>query len=206
MLNYDPDTTRIDLDLYDDMEYDIFGRIMDSNTLNYRYAALAQLWEHQNTTQLQWPVVIIGVVLVGLATLSAALLSTLTVATNWGSNPSVRTLGVCFLLAGTATAIMCHTMSRARIIMRRTERELHLIEEQLGVGSPLMRFGDLNHPPGISGPLLLRLFVALAVCAPINALAFLFLFGLNTGSAMSVVVLAWLVFDLRTIRESHGRG
>jgi hypothetical protein len=166
---------------------------MDSNTLNCRYSALTQLWEHHNTSQLQWPVVIIGVVLVGLATLSATFRSELAVTANWG-DPPVRTLGFCFLLAGTAMAIMCYTMSRSRIIMRRTEQALHFIEEQLGITSPLMHFGELNHPPGISGPLLLRLFLALAVCVPINTLALLLSFGLKVGGVLSVVVLGWLNF------------
>ena len=177
--------------------------VVDTNTLNYRYSALSQLWMHHNTCQLQWPVVIIGVVLVGLSTLSASLMPLLTVPRNWGTVPAVMTLGICFLFAGIAVALMCHTMSRARIIMRRTEEQLRLIEDQLGIRPPLMDFGALNHPPGVSGPLLLRCFLAIGVCVPINVLGFLFALGPTLGSAASILVVVWASFELRNIRVSH---
>ncbi len=176
---------------------------LDSNTLNYRYSTLAQLWMHHNTTHLQWPVVIIGVVLVGLATLSASMISQVSVVPNWGVAPPVQALGSCFLIASIAVALMCRVMSRARLIMLRTEQELKVIEQMLGVEMPLVSFSELNHPPGVSGPRLLRYYLTIGIWLPITVLGLLFVAGPVPGSIMSALSFGWVFWDIRHVRRKN---
>ena len=174
----------------------------DIATLNYRYTALAQLWIHQNACQLQWPVVIIGLVLVGLSAFSAPVMPLLVAPEqNWGVAPTVRTLGVCFIVASIGIFLMCRTMGRARAIMTRAERELAIIEQQLGFRSPFLDFGSLNHPPGVSGPLLLRYFLLLGVFFPVSCLGFLFVFGLQFGSIGSAGLVIFVLSEALRLRS-----
>lgn len=176
---------------------------LDNTTLNYRYSTIAQLWMHHNTTHLQWPVVIIGVVLVGLATLSSSMVPLLSIPANWGATPQIRVLGVCFLISGVAIALMCRVMSRARLIMSHAEEELRRIEELLGVPETLVWFSALNHPPGRSGPQLLRYYLTFGIGLPISTLGLLFLLGPLIGSITSVLPMVWALWDARGIRISH---
>jgi hypothetical protein len=176
---------------------------IDNTTLNYRYTTIAQLWMHHNTTHLQWPIVIVGVVLLGLATLSSSMVPLLAVPANWGAVPQIRILGICFLMSGIGVALMCRVMSRARLIMSRAEEELRIIEELLGVPKPLAGFGALNHPPGTSGPRLLRYYLTFGIGLPINVLGLLFCLGSLTGGVTSLLPIVWALWDARGIRSSH---
>src|SRR5205807_1301077 len=94
--------------------------VVDNDLKAQRYAVLGQTWAHHNLTQLQWPAVIIGVILVGLTALvsSTSAMDCLLQPALWGSTLRHRVLGLPFFLAAVMTLLMIRTMRRAQRIMK----------------------------------------------------------------------------------------
>jgi uncharacterized BrkB/YihY/UPF0761 family membrane protein len=180
---------------------------MDKEELDaQRYSVLGQIWAHQNETQLQWPVVAVGVVLIGLGTLlsSSAGNDTVKAISSWGALRS-PVIGVFFLLAGLITLLMVRTMRRAREIMAKVACEIDRYDHALGL-PPARHFSALNRPlKGLSGPLLLAL--VLIVMATLSCVAGLFLsLGRVYGAVGSTVFFLLALYQagvaIKTYRVS----
>lgn len=118
-----------------------------------RYSALIDLWMHHNSTQFQWPSVILGAIFIAISLLvDDVTVSKLVDAKNWGFDPQVRYgAGLPLLTIGLGTAAMLYTMARARKIMKSLEKQLCQMDYD---------FSDLNHPSGPSGAKIIWGFMA----------------------------------------------
>jgi hypothetical protein len=134
-----------------------------------RYSALIDLWIHHNSTQFQWPSVILGAIFIAISLLvSEVTVSKIVDVKNWGFDPQVRYgAGLPLLVIGFGTAAMLYTMARARKIMKSLERKLCQID-----GS----FSELNHPSGPSGAKIIWGFMA-CLGLIITSLGVFFFFG-----------------------------
>lgn len=134
-----------------------------------RYSTLAQLWAHHNTTQFQWPPIILGAVFVAVSLLvDKVTIDALIKTEEWGQDPAVRFgAGVPLIFIGIGTMVMLYTMARARKIMGRLEKELVEIDRT---------FRKANHPRGMSGAKLVWRFMALVAAAGL-VVGFRFLSG-----------------------------
>lgn len=178
---------------------------MDINSLqSQRYSSLIQIWAHHNLTQLQWPIVIVGVVFLGLANVVAGRFDLLARPELWGQEPVLRLLAIPFLIAGLGTIAMLRTMTRARQIMGRTEEELEKIELSMSVEADC-RFSSLNHPAGASGPFFIHVYLAGIIAAPSLATALCLFCGMLWGGVLSIVVLVWLTLDVKGTMRAHRR-
>ena len=112
-----------------------------------RYAALVDMWIHQNTTQFQWPTLILSAVFVAVSVLADKETVTAMVNVNeWGANPQVQYgAGVPLLLIGVGTLAMTYAMGRNR-------RVLHFLEDELDKEDKLngfdLTFSRVVHPSG----------------------------------------------------------
>ena len=112
-----------------------------------RYAALVDMWIHQNTTQFQWPTLILSAVFVAVSVLADK--ETVTAMVNvkeWGANPQVQYgAGGPLLLIGVGTLAMTYAMGRNR-------RVLHFLEDELDKEDKLngfdLTFSRVVHPSG----------------------------------------------------------
>src|SRR5205807_8839389 len=90
-----------------------------------RYSVLGQIWAHHNQTQLQWPVVAVGVILIGLGTLVSSSAGNEIIKSIYSlGNSRSPVIGIFFLVAGIITLLMVRTMRRAREIMALVAREI----------------------------------------------------------------------------------
>ncbi len=151
---------------------------MDNDLKAQRYSVLGQTWAHHNLTQLQWPAIITGVILVGLTTLvsSTSAMDCLVQPALWGNTLRHRVLGLPFFLAAVMTLLMIRTMRRAQRIMKEIEVELDALDGKLGVPRE-KHFSMLNHSKGRSGPGILA--------AILSSLAFLI------GSLGLCLIVGW---------------
>ena len=117
------------------------------------YSALIDLWIHHNSTQFQWPSVILGAIFIAISLLgNEATVAKVVDTNNWGFDPQVRYgVGLPLLTIGFGTAAMLYTMARARKIMKSLERQLCQIDDS---------FSELNHPSGPSGAKIIWGFMA----------------------------------------------
>lgn len=174
---------------------------MDDKTLEshqfhlQRYSVLTQMWQHQNAVRLQWPAAIMAA---SLLVLSFVKLSKNLKPTKWGvDNDTIFDVGLPLLLTGIAILLMLYIMLRATINMNNLINEIHRIEGRYGV---LTDFRTLNHQKGISGPLLMGFFAALAIGYPMTCVGCLLTFGLIygiyifIGIFIATVVLSCLVY------------
>jgi hypothetical protein len=142
-----------------------------------RYAALVEMWIHQNTTQFQWPALVLSAVFVAVSVLADKETVTAIVdIKEWGTNPQVQYgVGVPFLLIGVGTLAMTYAMGRNRQVLRFLENELDK-EDKLSKLDP--KFSCLVHPPGASGAKLIWWFLAFIALATLW-LGVLFVAGVN---------------------------
>lgn len=153
-----------------------------------RYSALVELWTHQNSTQFQWPALILGAVFVAVSLLvDKVTIGLLVDTTKWGMDPQVRFgAGLPLLFIGTGTLIMAYAMGRHRKVMRGLEDELDNLDSS---------FSGLMHPGGPSGTTLVWGFMAIIALAAL-ILGVIFFAGapLKFGSIISllVVILPWI--------------
>ena len=165
----------------------------------HRHDALYLLWMHHSTVQSQWPAVVAGVVFVGLATITSTGAPTLLDLDAWGGSGKTKLMGVALVFAGLGTMAMMHTMSRARSIMKRIEQTIDELEAYSGVPAA-QRFGAVNHPSGVSGPLLIRYFLVWLVALPSLCVGMLLFWGVRAWPVCIIVVTALIgesVFQLR---------
>ncbi len=136
-----------------------------------KYSALVGLWTHHNSTQFQWPSLILGAIFVAVSLLvDKVTVIKLVDTTKWGVDLEVQFgAGVPMLIIGGGTTVMLYTMARSRKIMIGLEVELIKLD-----GS----FTKLNHPRGLSGAKLVWRFMALVALATL-ILGMLFFTGIN---------------------------
>ena len=144
-----------------------------------RYSALVDLWMHHNSTQFQWPSVILGAIFIAISLLvDDVTVSKLVDTKNWGFEPQVRYgAGLPLLTIGFGTAAMLYTMARARKIMKSLEKQLCQIDHA---------FSDLNHRSGPSGAKIIWGFMAF-LGLTITSLGIFFFLG-----SQWYVVLGWI--------------
>jgi hypothetical protein len=173
-----------------------------------RYNALTQLWIHHNTTQLQWPAVVIGAaLLVGSSETVAAQLRLLPLNLPFRLPPR-QAISPALLLVFTAVGLfaLLYTMRRARHIMSLVEAELDLLEgtfSKNGTETPSRLLSHINHPePRIpSGPGLIR-SVMLALSLVMLFSGTDLLFGLLPGLLVTALVFLAYYFHGRKHRQS----
>jgi hypothetical protein len=151
-----------------------------------RYTALTLIWTHQNTTQFQWPSIILGAIFVALSLLIDKVTAAKLVDTaQWGVDPQVKWgAGVLMVLIGLGTTVMLYTMARSRRVRKRVEGELADMDS---------KFAEINHPRGPSGAKLIWWFMALVALA-VLIMGACFLSGLKLYLAvgLAVTVIPWL--------------
>jgi hypothetical protein len=151
-----------------------------------RYSALAEVWTNHNTTLWQWPALILAAVFVAVPLLVEKITIEEVVKVNlWGINVRVKYgAGIPLLLFAFGTMVMLYPMARTRKVMKRVERELNEIEK---LNSVKRYFGVVNHPSGMSGPLLLWVFLAVLAIV-LMILGLFFLIGLNYHGYMLAAI------------------
>ena len=120
---------------------------------NTKYTALTSLWTHHNSTQFQWPSIIIGSVFVAITILvDKDTISNLIDTNAWGNDGAVQYgCALPLLFIGIGIMAMLYTMARARKIMGNIEDEINKIDNS---------FITMNHPNGFSGAKLIWRFMA----------------------------------------------
>jgi hypothetical protein len=145
-----------------------------------RYSSLVDTWSHQNTMQLQWPSMAITTVLIVLSILVSNQLDKFLNITFWGQNRTVIIGGgIPLLLLGLGTCTMLYLMGRAQRVMRLIEEEITKIESEFEIDGK--NFSLLNHPKGISGAKMVRLYLTACIAFPITFTGFLMTFGITIG-------------------------
>ena len=170
----------------------------------HRHDDLYFLWMHHSTVQSQWPAVVAGVVFVLLVTIVGNGAPTLLNLNAWGQSGQSRLMGVALVFAGLGTMAMMHTMSRARSIMKKIEQILDDIEARQGVPAT-QRFGVVNHPSGLSGPLLIRRFLVWLVAMPSFCIGIMLFFGVRAWPICILVAAGLLWETISQIRREKKR-
>lgn len=157
-----------------------------------RYSALAQLWAHQNTTRLQWPAVVIGAAFLVISTIfpsDQAGWDIILDRDRWGKDPiPVLKLGIPLVFSGVGTLVMLYIMERATTNMYAILREIHKLEEHMGV---CIQFKTLTHPRGLSGGRLISVYMALFMAIPMTLSGCVFSMGLLKGLIVALVIAAF---------------
>src|SRR6185295_2555757 len=101
----------------------------------------------------------------------------------WGHDPLLRyAVGLPLFIAGVGSILILYIMSRARRIMEDLEADMEIIEQHLGEVAG--HFRTLNHPRGLSGPILLRRFLSLGVATPMVFFGAGFMAGVVAGTGI----------------------
>lgn len=171
---------------------------MDNNDFkNTRYASLVSIWSHQNTMQLQWPSLAVTTVLVVLSIIVSNRLDMCLQVSSWGVKSNlIFGSGVPLLLLGLGTNTMLYLMGRAKRVMNQIENEIALIEKEYSVEGK--GFQIINHPKGLSGIRIVRLYLVTCLAFPITFLGFLMSFGFWIGGAGCLVFIIVSVYIYRS--------
>lgn len=161
-----------------------------------RYTSLVDTWSHQNTMQLQWPSMAITTVLIVLSILVSNQMDKFLNTALWGHSITVIFGGgVPLLLLGMGTCTMLYLMGRARRVMKLIENEITEIETELEISGK--HFCYLNHPKGVSGVRMARLYLTICIAYPITFIGSLMTLGFVWGIAFCVFFgLASLYIEL----------
>lgn len=163
---------------------------------------LKDLWTHHNGTQLQWPSVVIGAALLVISNILSGSTSKLLDPSLWGHDPEViLKYGVPLIIAGLGINVMLYTMARARKIMNVIEGEIMLIENSLGISRG--NFHVINHPGGLSGTRILRVYIALFLGFPTVIFGTAFVMGLQWSLIFWTTSLMVLLMILVVSRRSN---
>lgn len=174
----------------------------DKDLLLNRYTWLIDLWSHHNSTQLQWPALVISAALIVISIVIPNQLPLLTQVNLWGVDTTLALgAGIPLVLAGLGIVVILYMMGRAQSILTRIELEIAQVEEKLGEsGCP---FRTLNHSAGLSGVTLVRLFIVSFLALPTILLGWIFIIGPIAGSVVATVIfLAWLMIEWKAKRPS----
>ena len=154
---------------------------MSNKEFNYsRYSSLIDTWSHQNTMQLQWPSMAITTVLIVLSILVSNQMDKFLNTKLWGHSTTVIFGGgVPLLLLGMGTCTMLYLMGRARRVMKLIEKEITQIEKELEISGK--NFCNLNHPKGLSGVRIARLYLTICIAYPITFIGALMTLGIILG-------------------------
>lgn len=168
-----------------------------------RYSSLCSLWAHHNTIQLQLPTIILTASVLVISNIILKAPSNVFNPDKWGVDPAARFgVGIPLLVTGLAIAGMLYTMQRTRSIMKSLEKQLDLIENRLG-DEDEDRFSDVNHPPGPSGPVLMRNFMLLCFAFPATVFGLFLIFGLKIILAVSLAPCLACLIRKRTKSLRH---
>jgi hypothetical protein len=172
-----------------------------------RYAALVNMWIHQNSTQFQWPTLILSAVFVAVSVLVDK--ETVTAIVNveeWGANPQVQYgAGVPLLLIGVGTLAMTYAMGRNRRVLGLLEDELDE-EDKRNELDPT--FSSVVHPSGWSASKLIWWFLAFIALTTLW-LGVLFVAGASwcptTTIPLLVTITVWTLATVVYVRNNYGR-
>jgi hypothetical protein len=175
----------------------------DKEFMNNRYAALMDLWIHHNSILFQWPSVVISAAVIVISIVVSGSSSRMMDITRWGSDVVLKfSAGVPLLITGIAIIVMLYQMGRSRRIVLTLDEELDSIESELG--QVRTKFSRINHPKGLSGPRLIRIYMAVCLAAPMMFLGLSFIFGLIVGVILSVMfVVGWIVLDFHHLLQGR---
>jgi hypothetical protein len=136
--------------------------------------------------QLQWPSMAITTVLIVLSILVSNQMEKFLNTAFWGQDKTVIFGGgIPLLLLGMGTCTMLYLMGRARRVMKLIEKEISQIEKELDLKGK--SFCYLNHPKGLSGVRIARLYLTICIAYPITFIGFLMSFGLLWGIIFCVL-------------------
>lgn len=160
-----------------------------------RYQGLYELWTHHNTTQLQWPPVVVSAALIVISltaqNISSGKFNNPTDPCSWGSSDLALYIGIPLLLTGLALIFMLYAMGRARRMMNLIEEEIGSLENDfVNINNS---FKDINRIKGYSATKLLRFFMAFFFALPLTLAGLLLSLGFPLGPIVWAIIIAlWI--------------
>jgi hypothetical protein len=166
------------------------------------------MWIHQNTTQFQWPTLILSAVFVAISVLAdKETVTAIVKAMECGStNSQVQYgAGIPLFLIGVGTLAMTYAMGRNRRVLRLLEDELDK-KEKLHELDPT--FSDLVHPPGWSASKLIWWFLAFISLTSLSLAVFSIAgakWCLKTMIPLLVTTTVWTLNTVVYVYNNYGR-
>jgi len=167
----------------------------DRELMMLRYSTVIELWIHHNSIQLQWPAVVISAALVVISIIVPGHLASVTSINAWGQDPSLAlSAGLPLLLTGSAILVMSYVMDRGQKIMVALESEIDAVGNQLF--ETRSSFKDMNHPEGISGSRMAKLYITVCLALPTVFFGLSFILGMIPGTIVfSLCLMVWLMMN-----------